>query len=249
MATKNTSHQNTIIFKISGDKITREKFSNSIRTFFEIIEDIAASVTGKRKAIEWIISVKSGSIGLCATAEPISVTQREATKTIKVIEKGIKAISKRKKPPRYFSDNTLEKLYYLGNVVGLGDKGISQISIQTNSHPNEISPSSVAFVSEILKTPTMAYGTVEGRLLALELKGRLHFGIDEILTGKRIKCFFGDEIYNDVLKALRQRVSAYGLIRYQTRGIPASVEIKELTVFPEQSELPQFEDIIGLLKD
>ena len=97
--------------------------------------------------------------------------------------------------------------------------------------------------------PLMAYGTIEGRLLALELKGRLHFGIDEILTGKRIKCFFGDEIYNDVLKALRQRVSAYGFIRYRIGGAPASVEIKELTVFPEQSELPQFDDIIGLLKD
>lgn len=95
----------------------------------------------------------------------------------------------------------------------------------------------------------MAYGTVEGYLLALDLKGRVHFGIDEILTGKRVKCFFGDEIYSDVLKAIRKRVSAYGLIHYKRGGIPASVEIKELSVFPEQSELPQFEDLIGLYED
>ena len=242
---KNKS-QNRIIFKIDGDKITSEKFSHSVRTFFEIIEDVAANFTGKRKAVEWIISVKPGSIGLCATAEPINIPESEVIKTIDTIGKGIEAISKREKPPEYFTDNVLEKLYHLGNIVGLGDKGISQITIQTNGSPNEISPSSVSFVSELLKTPNMAYGTIEGHLDALELKGKINFGIDEILTGKRVKCFFGDEIYNDVIKSLKRRVSAYGLIRYQRGGIPKSVEIKNLNVFPDKSELPQFKDIIGL---
>ena len=246
---KTKINKNMVTLNIEGDNITAEKFSNSVRTFFEIIEDVSASVTGKRRGIDWVISVKAGSIGLCATPKPIKVTMREVTKTVAAIGKGIEAIGKRKKPSQHFSQNTLERLYHLGNIVGLGDKGISQILIQTNGRPYDISPSSVSFVSDILKTPTMAYGTVEGFLLALDLKGRVHFGIDEILTGKRVKCFFGDEIYSDVLKAIRKRVSAYGLIRYKRRGVPASVEIEELGVFPEQKELPQFEDLIGLYKD
>lgn len=238
-----------VSLRIEGDNITAEKFSNSVRTFFEIIEDIAANITGKSKAIEWVVSVNHGSIDLCATPKPLTVRSSEVTRTVNVIGKGIEAISKRKKPPKYFSQNALERLYHLGNIVGLGDKGVSQIIIKTNGTPYDISPSSVSFVSDILKTPTMAYGTVEGYLLALDLKGRVHFGIDEILTGRRVKCFFGDEIYGDVLKAIRKRVSAYGYIRYKRGGIPASVEIKELSVFPEQSELPQFEDLIGLYED
>lgn len=248
MAKKKT-HKNMVTLEMSGDNITAEQFTNSVRTFLEIIEDVATSITGKRKAIEWIISVKAGSIGLCATPKPINTTMRNATRTVNTIERGIEAVGKRRKPPQHFSQNALERLYHLGNIVGLGDKGVSQMFIQTNGKSNEISPSSVAFVSDILKTPTMAYGTIEGYLLALDLKGRVHFGIDEILTGKRVKCFFGDEIYNDVIKAIRKRVSAYGLIRYRRGGIPASLEIKELNVFPEQNELPQFEDLIGLFQE
>ncbi|OHB77743.1 MAG: hypothetical protein A2Z25_19140 [Planctomycetes bacterium RBG_16_55_9] len=243
------TNTNAVILRIEGNNITAEKFSNSVRTFFEIIEDVAANVTGKSRGIEWIISVEPGSIGLCATAKAVEVSAREVARTVNTITKGIESIGKRKKPPKYFSQNTLERLYHLGNIVGLRENGVSQIFIQTNGKPYEISPSSVAFVSEILKTPTMAYGTIEGHLLALELKGRVRFGIDEVLTGRRVKCFFGDEIYSDVIKAIRKRVSAYGLIRYRKSGIPASVEIKELNVFPEQGKLPQFEDLIGLYRE
>lgn len=246
---KSKQAKNTITLEISGPKITAEKFSHSVKTFFELIEDVAAEVTGKRKAIEWIISVKPGSIGLCATAEPVNVPARDVTKTVRTIEKGIEAVSKRSKRPQYFSDNALEKLFHLGNIVGLGDKGISQMLVQTNGRSNELSPASVAFISDILKTPTMAYGTIEGDLLALNVRGRLKFSVYEILSGKEVRCFFEDDIFNDVIAAIRKRVSVYGLIRYRRGGVPASVEIKELTVFPEQSELPQFKDIIGLLKN
>jgi len=240
--------KNTVTLEIDG-KVTAEKFSNSFRTFFDIIEEVAAKVTGKSKAINWIISVKSGSIGLCATAEPVSVPKRDALKAVRAIEKGIVAISKRRKRPEYFSDTALEKLYHLGNIVGFGDKGISQMSIRTNGKSNELSPATVAFVGELLKTPTMAYGTLDGELLALNLKGKLKLSIYEILTGREVRCFFEDDLYGDVISAIRKRVSVYGSIRYHRGGVPASVEIKSLTVFPEQSELPQFKDIIGLLKD
>jgi len=58
-----------------------------------------------------------------------------------------------------------------------------------------------------------------------------------------------NEIYNEVIAAIGKRISAYGSIRYRKNGQPASVEIEKLTVFPDQSELPQFEDVIGLLED
>lgn len=239
---------NTVTLEIDG-KVTAEKFSNSFRTFFDIIEEVATNVTGKSNAIKWIISVKSGSIGLCATAEPIHATKREATKAVNSIERGIVAISQRKRPPQYFTDTVLEKLYHLGNIVGFGDRGISQMSIRTNGKSNELSPASVAFVSDILKTPTMAYGTVEGKLLAINVKGKLKFSIFEILSGREVRCFFEDDLYRDVISAIRKRVAVYGLIRYHKGGTPARVEIQSLKVFSEQSELPQFKDIIGLLKE
>lgn len=245
---KITKSKNTVTLNIDG-KVTAEKFSNSFRTFFDIIEEVAANVAGKSNAIKWIISVKAGSIGLCATAEPVNTTKRKAAKAVSVIEKGVEAISNRKKPPAGFSDTVLEKLYHLGNIAGFGDKGISQMSISTNGKSNELSPATVAFVGDLLKTPTMAYGTLDGDLLAINVKGKLKFSVYETLTGREVRCFFEDDLYGNVIAAIRKRVAVYGLIRYHKGGTPASVEITHLTVFPEQSELPQFKDIIGLLKE
>lgn len=239
-------HKNKIKFVIDGPRITADKFTHCVKTFFELIDDVAADVIGKKKPIEWLISVEKGSISLCATAEAVDVPAKDIANTIQAIDKGIKSISNRRRRPPHFSDNALKKLYSLGNLVGLGDEGVEHLRIQTNGEPYEISPSSVAYVDELLQTPTKAYGTIDGFLMALELRGRLNFEIDETLTRKKVKCFFGDNVYNDVIKSLRRRVSAYGLISYKKGGIPKNIDIEKLTPFPEDDKLPKFKDIIGL---
>jgi hypothetical protein len=243
------SRKNTITLEISGPEITADVFTRSVRLFFDFINDVAANVAGKSKAVQWTISVKQGSIGLCATARSANGSPQLAAKAVSAIRSGIEIIGQRKKRPAHFSDNALTKLFELGNIPGIGDQGIERIGLQIDQKRCELSPASVAYVDKLLGTPTSAYGTVEGDLLALNVKGRLRFSIYETLTDKEIKCFFGDEIYNDVIAAIKKHISAYGLIRYRKNGQPASVEIERLTIFPDQAELPQFEDIIGLLKD
>jgi hypothetical protein len=246
---KNVKCQNTITLKIEGAEITAETFSRCTKTFFGLINEVAANISGKRKGVKWIISVVPGSIGLCATAVPINGEISMVNKTVNAIHRGICQISRNEKRPVHFSDNALENIYELGTIVGLGGQGINSIKIGFKNKWNDISPSSVCYVDNLLGAKTRAYGTVEGQLLALELSGRLNFGIDETLTGRRIKCFFGDNIYTDVIKSLKQRVAAYGLISYQRNGEPKNIEIEHLRVFPPDSKLPKFKDIIGLYSD
>ena len=237
---------NTITLEISGEDITADKFTRSVRLFFDLINDVATDVSGKPKVIEWVVSVKEGSIGLCATARTVNGSKQLASKTVRAVKNGIEAIGRRTRRPDHFSDTALKKLSELGSIIGLGDEGIERMSLDIGKKRCELSPASVAYVDELLQTPTRAYGTIDGYLLALELRGRLNFEIDDTLTRKRIKCFFGDEIYNDVIKALRQRVSAYGLISYGKGGVPKNIEIEKLMTFPKDDKLPKFEDIIGL---
>ena len=241
---KNT--KNTVELHIDGPEITADKFSRCVKTFFGLINDVAADVSGKRSCIKWVVSVKSGSIGLCATALSINGNAQIVRKTIVAIRSGIRRINQGKSKPKHFSNTALENLHELGAVVGLDEHEIKSIRIGIENSWNDISPSIVSYVEELLKTPTKSYGTIEGRLVALELSGRLHFGINETLTGKRIHCFFGENIYNDVIKALKQRVAAYGLIRYRKNGEPKNIEIEKIRVFQEDSKLPKFRDILGL---
>lgn len=248
MDEKNTNQ--SIIFKIDEKRITIDIFSQSIRKFFNIIKDVTADVAGKSKALEWLLSVKPGSIILEAKPESTNGSPELAEKTLTVLNNGFKAISERSKRPEHFSDYALTNVFELGSMVGLGDKGIGQpLKIGIGKMFYDISPQSVAYVDEILGTYTEAYGTIEGEILALKIKGKLNFSIWETLTGKEIKCFFKDELYNDVISAIRKRVSVYGLIYYNKEGRPLKVEIEKLMQFPEDNELPKFKDIIGLFKE
>ncbi len=241
--------QNTIIFEIEGPRITAEKFTHGIRTFFKLIEDVALDVTGKRKAIDWIVSVKPGSITLCATPESSIVPPELVNETINAIGNGIESISQKEVRPPHFSDNALEDLFDLGNMAGLGDQGIDKISIKTGNKPSELSPHTVAYVDKILGVSSKAYGTIDGKLLAINLHGTWIFSIYDEVTNKEIKCRFGEEMYDEIIAGMKKRVSVYGLIKYRRNGEPANVEIESFRIFPEESELPKFKDIIGLFSE
>jgi len=126
---------------------------------------------------------------------------------------------------------------------------VDRVRVGIGKSWSELSPASVAYVDELLGVRSNAYGTVEGELLALNVKGRLKFSVYEALTGKPVTCFFADEMFSDVVAAIRKRVSAYGMIRYKKNGEPKSIEIEQLTVFPSEDELPSFSDMIGIFKD
>jgi len=239
---------NTVRFYIEGPKITADDFRRCVRNFLDLLNEVAADVSGKKKAVEWIISVAPGSIGLLATPRSTNGDSTVAKRIAHSIHDGVSQVSKRK-TPQHFSDQALERLSELGSVVGLGDRGVSSIRMGVGRRVKEISPKSMAYVDDLLGTPTKAYGTVEGQLLALELSGRLNFGINETLTGKRVKCYFGEDVYNDVIKSLKQRVAAYGLISYRQDGSPKSIQIEKIHAFPEDSKLPKFKDIIGLFSE
>lgn len=244
-----TKTQNTVELHITGPNVTAEQFSRCVKNFFNMLNDVAAGISGKRHGVKWTISVKDESIGICATPHSVNGNPRVAGLTTRAIRSGLNAIVKRKKKVTHFSQVGLESLYELGSTIGLGEEGINSIRIRVGRTWNDISPSTVAHVDELLKAPIRAHGSIEGQMLALELSGRLRFGIDEVLTGKRIHCFFPESIYNDVIKALKQRVAAYGIISYQKNGEPKNIEIEHIKVFPSDDTLPQFEDIVGLYKN
>jgi hypothetical protein len=61
---KNASSQDTVELYMDGPEITADLFTRSVRTFFDLLKDVSADVGGKR-TLEWIVSLKPGSIGMC----------------------------------------------------------------------------------------------------------------------------------------------------------------------------------------
>ncbi len=69
---------NTVQFYIEGPKITADDFRRCVRNFLDLLNEVTIDVSGRKKAVEWIISVAPGSIGLLATPRPQTVTPRWA---------------------------------------------------------------------------------------------------------------------------------------------------------------------------
>lgn len=237
---------NSLSLIIEGNRITSYRFSKCVNTFFELLNDVAQSVSGKKRAIDFLVSVKPGSIVLCVKPEATNGSATDVKQTISTLKNGIDAISKRTRPPREFSENAQRKLYELGNVASIKQEDIDHVKLKINRVTRELTPSSVSYVDDLLGTAFKAYGTVDGQLEALDLHGKLTFCVFEDISGNKVKCTFSEDIYNDVIASIRKRVSVYGLIKYKKNGALNSVDIEKLTIFPDADKLPKFKDIIGL---
>lgn len=246
---KDTNKVNNIVLEIDGPKITATKFTRGIKAFFGFINDVANEVSGKKKAIRWIVSVRPGSININVEPEPLNGFETVIPVTIEAIEKGIDIISNKAERPTHFSDDALKKIIDLVSIVDSRDKELDRVRIWVNNKPNNLSSKIVANIDLILGTSSKAYGTIEGKLQVISERQGLNFVVYDSLTDKPIKCYFDDDIMNEVIGAFGKRISVYGMIRYRKDGEPISIEVEELEVFPNKEDLPNIYDVLGILKD
>src|SRR5438445_133094 len=74
------------------------------------------------------------------------------------------------------------------------------------------------------------------------------FAIFDVLTDKRVECFFTSHVtLDDVLRGVGRRVAVTGIIKTRPDGERVSVEARELRVFPAEEELPSPDDVRGIL--
>ena len=105
----------------------------------------------------------------------------------------------------------------------------------------------VANVDALLGSAIKDYGTVEGYLRVLSVQGGTFIAVVDPLNDRAVRCWVSDELFDKAYKAFRKRVSVTGLIHYRKDGQPNSIEVDDLSVFPERSELPTAEEVHGIL--
>ena len=82
------------------------------------------------------------------------------------------------------------------------------------------------------------------------IEGHLQFAIQDRLTGHSTPCVVPEHLRAQLAEALvaGKRIEVSGPIFYRRDGTPARMAVEELRVFPPDSELPKFKDVIGILK-
>jgi hypothetical protein len=239
---------NQIAFRLDGPRITAGQFRKAVDAFFALLEEVSERVTGKPQSIEWIVSVKAGSAYLMANPQPRRAgVQAKIPAVSEAIYTGMKQLGRRATRPKGFSDDALELARDLFKIAD--GKNIAHASIQRSGATDvDFSLDSVARVDSILGQDVRDYGSIEGRLEMMSVRGGPHFAVYSAIDDSPIRCDVDGDRLDEAYRAFRKRVIVSGLIRYHKGADyrPARIEVMEpIRILPSENELPSVEEIYG----
>ena len=147
-------------------------------------------------------------------------------------------------PPQYFTEDVLESLLKMRrNFRGQG--GASSISVSTNgSKPVAVTLEVGDKAGKILNAGYWSFGSLEGRLEAVNFHGRSSFTIWDRVSRGPVRCFTPNsrDWRERVKSLLEKRVLVRGKIHYFHNGVPSSIrDIQDISDNTPDPSLPRAE--------
>jgi len=229
---------------LEGPRITADSFKKAVGAFVDLIHTVSAKLAGDSKSIRWIITVKDGSVHLSATPEALR-PQVQVPQVVRAITTGLRTVERRAQRPANFTDDALRRVYDLANVPDGHDITLAKI-VGTQGSVS-VSRNAADHVETILGTAVADYGSIEGKLQTISVRGGFHVIVYDDLTDERVRCVTDDTQLPTVVKALGKRVAVSGVIRYRKTGEPISVRVEDIDIFPDDADLPTADDVYGIL--
>ena len=242
------SHRMT--FEIRGPRITAEQFRTGFDAYLNIITEVTYQVTGKKHAVDWILSVEPGSVRVHMDPEPRSVEPRHLDPAIKAIRGGFRSLESGTANgwPEHFTERALRFTKKMLSIVSDEKGHVSGLCLRFDQEEERLSSRSTASVDALLQSNYTATGSIEGFMQVISKRGQHSFSVDDDVTGGNVNCYFPKEMLNNVLDSFKesQRVSVSGEIAYRRDGKPIRIQVETFTVFPAPADLPTFDDVIGI---
>lgn len=240
-----------VVLSLQGEFISAQAFLAAASDLLVILNELDIAVNGKRSFIWGVTGLKAGSTVL--EVSPKLIRQQEpdrSEKVISVLMKGLQEIDKKAVRPPLFSDVALTRAKQLSSINGSVNRVIVRAKTRTRlSKAISITQRVAANVDELIGPRHVATGALEGRLELLSIHGGTFCHIYDLLTGRRIKCICDMEMLYKLAAELGKRVLVFGSIRSDAKGLPVSIAVERFKILRERQDLPQIEDIKGLLSD
>ena len=242
-------NQKRLTLNLGGPKIRASKFRKAVNAFIDLINEVSNETTNISRGVQWVVKVRPGSVLVDFIPEPDKAPPRLVAIIPETITNGLNELEKNKERPQYFSDFALEKALELASVIDPKGEDIESLQIQMDGKPSKLSHQIVANIESILKSPISAYGTIEGKLQTISVRGNIHCYIYDTLTDQGVRCNVraeDDELFQELMDHFKKRVIAYGKIRYKKTGAPSSILLEKFKVVLDQDKLPKFNDVYGI---
>lgn len=229
-----------------GPEVTADRFAKGVSEFLSLIKSVAKSVTGRRDGVEWLVDVEPGSLCVVYSPRPLRASPTDIPRVLDTVEAGVVAVEGRSAPPPNFPEEAVRSAGALAGI--LDGKQLDRIVVRRDGRSHRISLETVAHVDSLQGVQYRDWGTVEGRLQTISERARMLFMVYDDLTDRPTRCYFQDDMLDDVMQGFGHRVSVSGMIRYRGDGEPVSIDAEEFEIFPSEDLLPAAREVRGILR-
>jgi hypothetical protein len=234
-----------LTLEIDAD-ITPEQFMAAARAFFGSVDEVARALAPEGALPKWRVQVREGSNLLAvepATAAPPAVVEAVYER----MNQAVRHLGKGDLQGARVSDAALRHLKTLSELTE-ARKAPVPLRLWVKRQPVAIDAEIARVIREDWRTDYRDYGTIEGRLTAIQDQGTLQLLLKDEWLAQTVRCYVPEEMLPEAFAAFRKRVEVSGLIHYRKNGKPISVDVEKIEPLPEDDELPSADDVRGLLK-
>jgi hypothetical protein len=235
-----------------GDNLSPERFMTAARAFFSYVEELShAFISPDGKMAHWVVRVREGSALLAVDPAP-NVPPEIVRGIYSSTERGIRHLIEGNIEESGLPEPALRHLRTLSELTEGGRRREPvPIRLWVRRKPIDVDPTIASAIREDIRSEYSDYGTLEGRLEAIEeshLTGGLLFYIRDVMLRQKVRCYFPEELLPEVFEKFRKRVEIAGVIRYRTNGSPVRITVDRIEALPDDNELPTAEDVRGILR-
>ena len=205
-----------LTLKLGPDRVPAQLFLRAVRTFSDILADLAREARSDARAVGWEISVARGSQVL--RADIGRETPRDVARSV---------LAAMERPPQRVRQRFRE----------LSRLPIEGVELWAGETHNDL----LRLVEVDPPRPFDEYGTVEGELSTLSNRGGPHFTIYEPIWDTGVRCTVPDSLIGSMQAMWTRRVAAHGLVRYDAQGHPLSIRAEQVELFPyDETPIEEF---------
>jgi hypothetical protein len=234
-----------------GVDLSPDRFIATARAFFGYVQVIGrrfASPDGKRP--HWIVRVREGSTLLAVDLSP-KTSPPFAEMIFDYAESGIRSLLDGNFEESVLPEDAIGHLKVLAELAEGGpDKPAVPLRFWINHKPIPIEPGLASLIREDRQADYRDYGTIEGRLHAIQESqyGGLQFQLLDLALRLKVRCDFPEDLLPEVFDKFRKRVEVSGMIHYRRNGTPISIAAEHIDALPDDRELPTARDVRGILR-
>ena len=219
--TKGEEVRPVLILKLGPDKVPAQVFLRAVRTFTDILADLAREARSDARAVGWEVSVGKGS----------QVLRAEVGRDTAIdVARSVLAMIQRPPPKVTRRFRELSRLPVEDTQLWAGDNR-NDLLQEVETEPPE---------------PFHEYGTIEGELSTLSNRGGPHFTIYEPIWDTGVRCTVPDALVASMQEMWTKRVAAHGLIHYDAEGHPLSIRAEQVELFPyDETPVGEFRGLLS----